>query len=325
MPRQPRLDLPGLLYHVIARGIERREIFGDDRDRKTFVDQLGVLVAESGARLYAWCLLTNHFHLVLKSGDRPLAWVMRRLMTGHAVRYNLRHARSGHLFQNRYKSIVVEEEPHFLDLVRYVALNPVRARLVHSPEELDRYRWSGHAVLVGTRRESWQDVDEVLARLGRKRREAVARYREFVIAGWNQGRREDLSGGGLIRSAGGAENVARRRPEKRESADERILGSGEFVEEIWRAADHTGVARPQRPWEEILNEIAGQSGIEASRILGRSRERRVSRAKRILPTSAGRRGNVYGCAGAAVCNEPRIGEPGDRVGPKGGRVGGPSK
>lgn len=203
MPRQPRLDLPGLLHHVIARGIERTDIFGDDRDRRVFVDRLGELVAAAGATVYAWCLLSNHFHLVLKTGERPLAWLMGRLMTGHAVRYNLRHNRSGHLFQNRYKSIVVEEEPHFLELVRYVALNPVRAGIVYSPEELDRYRWSGHAVLMGTRRESWQSTEEVLGRFAPKKREAIARYREFVLAGWNQGRREELTGGGLIRSAEG--------------------------------------------------------------------------------------------------------------------------
>ena len=110
--------------------------------------------------------------------------------------------------------------------------------------------------------------------------EALARYRAFVIAAWNQGRREDLTGGGLIRSPGGPQKVARRRPQERESADERILGSGEFVEELWRAADDTGVARPQGSWEEIPGEIAGPSGIEASRILGRSRERQVSRARR---------------------------------------------
>ena len=183
MPRQPRLDLPGLLHHVIARGIERRDIFDDDRDRESFVERLGDLVAAGGVRLYAWCLLSNHFHLVLRTGDRPLAWLMRRLMTGHAVRYNLRHARCGHLFQNRFKSIVVEDEPYFLELVRYVALNPVRAGLAATPEELDAYRWSGHAVIVGRQAAPWQDVGGVVSRFGHRKKEAVTRYREFVVGG----------------------------------------------------------------------------------------------------------------------------------------------
>ena len=114
MPRQPRLDIPGVLHHVIARGIDRTEIFRDERDRERFVGRLGELILAAGARLYAWGLLSNHFHLVLKPGEQGLAWLMRRLMTSHAVRFNLRHGRVGHLFQNRYKSIVVEEEPHSL-------------------------------------------------------------------------------------------------------------------------------------------------------------------------------------------------------------------
>jgi len=280
MPRQPRLDVPGLLHHVIARGIERREIFRDDRDREVFVGKLGELVVASGARVYAWCLLSNHLHLVLTSGERPLAWLMRRLMTGHAVRYNLRHGRSGHLFQNRYKSIVVEKEEYLLQLVRYVALNPVRAGIVRSPDELDSYSWSGHAALVGTRSAPWQDVTEVLGRFGPTRAQAVAGYRQFVIEGWNQGRREELTGGGLIRSAGGVWEVMRRKPEEREAADERILGSGEFVEEVWRAAEQSDTRRPHRSWEEILTETAEKFGLEGNRILSGSRERHVSRARR---------------------------------------------
>lgn len=280
MPRQPRLDIPGLLHHVMARGIERTDIFRDDRDREVFVERLGELVPAGGATLYAWCLLSNHFHLVLRPGERGLAWLMRRLMTSHAVRFNLRHGRCGHLFQNRYKSVVVEEEPHFLELVRYVALNPVRAGMVHSVDELDGYPWSGHAVLVGKKKADWQGVDEVLERFGRRRREAVARYREFVSAGWNQGRRDDLSGGGLVRSAGGAEEVLRRRPEDREAADERVLGSGVFVETVWRAADQSMPAAARRNWNAILGEVGEKWGVEPTRILGGSRERRVCRARR---------------------------------------------
>jgi putative transposase len=280
MPRQPRLDAPGLVHHVMARGIERREIFRDDRDRTTFVDTLGEVVSDSGARVYAWCLLSNHFHLVLKSGERPLAWIMRRLMTGHAVRYNLRHKRSGHLFQNRYKSIVVEEQAYLLPLVRYVALNPVRAGMTKTPEELDRYAWSGHAVLVGMRWEPWQELEEVLAQFAPTREEAVARYREFVIGGWNQGRREELTGGGLVRSAGGVSEVLGRKAEEREAADERILGSGAYVEEVWRAAEERARTKPPRGWEEILRETAEKFGLEERRIMSGSRERQVSRARR---------------------------------------------
>ncbi len=190
MPRQARLDLPDLVYHVIARGIDRGEIFRDDRDRESFLARLGELVVAGEARMYAWCLLRNHFHLLLRRGREPLSWIMRRLMTGHAVRYNLRHARTGHLFQNRYKSILVEEEPYFLEAVRYIHLNPVRAGLVATPKELEEYPFSGHAVLAGRREVSWQDAEAVWGRFGSAKGEARERYREFVQAGWGGGHRE---------------------------------------------------------------------------------------------------------------------------------------
>jgi REP element-mobilizing transposase RayT len=291
MPRQARLDIPGLVYHVIARGVERREIFRDERDRTRFVESLGELVVGSGARLYAWSLLSNHFHLLLRRGDRPLSELMRRLMTRHAVRYNLRHERSGHLFQNRYKSIVVDEEEYFLELVRYVHLNPARAGLVRTLEELDQYPHSGHSVLVGARSAHGQEVDEVLDRFGGRRAQAVRGYREFVAAGWNQGRREELVGGGLIRSAGGRENAADRRLEEREAADERVLGSGAFVEEIWRAQDKKEQGPSKRSWKEVLQEVARRWDLPGPWITGASRERRVARARReFLCRAAGETG-----------------------------------
>ena len=302
MPRQARLDIPGLVYHVIARGIERRDIFGDDQDRERFVSRLGELVAWGGARLHAWCLLSNHFHLLVRRGEQPLAAIMRRLMTGHAVRFNLRHGRAGHLFQNRYKSIVVEEEPYFLQAVRYIHLNPVRAGVVHTPEELDAFPFAGHAVLVGSRAAPWQDVDEVLERFARGRKEAVRRYREFVLAGWNEGHRREFTGGGLLRSAGGAEALAGRRVEEREAADERILGSGAFVEEVWREEGKSPRAVAGRGWEEILAEVASQWGLVPSEVLGKSKRRRVSLARRAFLVHAHAEARVSAAKLGRICN-----------------------
>ena len=118
MPRQARLDAPGLVHHVMARGIEDQKIFRDDRDRENFLVRLAKSLALSGgARLYAWALMSNHFHLLLRTDEHLLSPIMQRVMTGHAVSYNRRYRRKGHLFQNRFKSIVVEEEPYFMELV----------------------------------------------------------------------------------------------------------------------------------------------------------------------------------------------------------------
>ncbi len=152
MPRQPRLDAPGLLQHVMARGIERRKLFRDDKDRKSFLERFAVILEETQTQCYAWALIPNHFHILLRTGPTPLSKVMRRLMTGHAVTFNKRHKRSGHLFQNRYKSVICEEDPYLLELIRYIHLNPLRAKLVKDLKELDKYPWTGHSAILGRRK-----------------------------------------------------------------------------------------------------------------------------------------------------------------------------
>ena len=152
MPRQARLDVPGLLQHIMARGIERKEIFKDDRDRQSFLERLAMILEETQTQCYAWALIPNHFHLLLRTSLTPLSKVMRRLMTGYAVTFNKRHKRSGHLFQNRYKSVVCEEDPYLLELIRYIHLNPLRAGLVKDLKELDKYPWTGHSAILGKRK-----------------------------------------------------------------------------------------------------------------------------------------------------------------------------
>ena len=130
MPRRSRIDAVGALHHVIARGVARRKIFFEDKDRDDFLDRLGTILKESDCACYAWALMSNHFHLLLKTGSVGLSTVMRRLLTGYAVTFNKRHHRWGHLFQNRYKSILCQEEAYLLELTRYIHLNPLRAKLV---------------------------------------------------------------------------------------------------------------------------------------------------------------------------------------------------
>jgi REP element-mobilizing transposase RayT len=235
MPRQARLDAPGTLHHVIIRGIEKRRIFDDDEDRTRFLSRLDSLVSETETKIYAWSLMTNHVHLLLKTSAYGLPRFMRRLLTGYAVSYNLRHHRHGHLFQNRYRSVVCDEDTYFRELVRYIHLNPLRAGSVTTIAELDRYRWSGHEVLMDRPKWAFQDTDYVLAWFGKKEREARKAYRKYVEEGIPRGRRPDLSGGGLIRSFGGWSAVlSARRAGEGAFADHRILGRSDFVEKVLR-------------------------------------------------------------------------------------------
>jgi putative transposase len=123
MARQAGIDAPGALHHVIVRGIARRRIFNDDDDKKDFLDRLEDILRATKTFCYAWALMQNHCHFLMRTGEVPVATVMRRLLTGYALSYNRRHRRWGHLFQNRYKSVLCQEEPYFLELVRYIHLN----------------------------------------------------------------------------------------------------------------------------------------------------------------------------------------------------------
>jgi len=240
MPRQSRIDTTGALHHIIARGIERRKIFEDDQDRCDFVKNLGLILKQTETTCYAWALIPNHFHLLLRTGLIPIATVMRRLLTGHAVRYNRRHKRYGHLFQNRYKSVLCQEDSYLLELVRYIHLNPLRAKLVADLEQLDKFSFSGHGVIMGKHEQGWQNIEEVLWYFGKRPDSARRKYKEFVAKERAEGRRDDLTGGGLIRSAGGWAAVK----ELHESqihmkSDERILGDGEFVSKILFRAEES--------------------------------------------------------------------------------------
>jgi REP element-mobilizing transposase RayT len=237
MPRKARIDAPGALHHIIVRGIERRWIFSDDKDRDNFVDRLGDILTETQTFCFGWALIPNHAHLVLKTGNTSLSTVMRRLLTGYAVSYNRRHRRHGQLFQNRYKSILCQEDTYLLELVRYIHLNALRAKIVMNLKELDKYPYSGHSALMGKVSRDFQDTDYVLKIFGKKLSVARKGYRAYLAKGVEQGRRPDLVGGGLIRSAGGWSVVkAMRRAQSRIKGDERILGDGEFAQSVLEAA-----------------------------------------------------------------------------------------
>jgi hypothetical protein len=264
----------------MARGIEGRNIFEDSKDRDLFLIRLAELLEVPGAgRLYAWALMSNHFHLLLRPDKTSLSEIMSHLLTGYAVNFNLRYRRKGHLFQNRFKSIVVEEDSYFLELVRYIHLNPVRAGIVSDLHSLERYRYTGHCVILGRRIYRCQDVATVLSKFALKPRESVTAYRSFIGDGFDQGRREELRGGGLIRSAGGVVNLLKHGVDGRESWDERILGAGDFVEAVLDDMEPAG-RQPRPDIQDILEEVASKTDITAEEITGNSRDRRASAARR---------------------------------------------
>lgn len=237
MPRRSRIDAAGALHHIMVRGIEKSEIFSTDGDRNHFVSRLGGILEETKAMCYAWALIPNHFHLLLRTGPVSISTIMRRLLTGYAVWYNQTHRRRGHLFENRFKSILCQEDVYLMELVRYIHLNPIRAGIVRDLEELEWYPYCGHSTLMGKIKRGWQETSEVLGFFGTKIGTARHACKVFMERGIGQGRRADLTGGGLIRSAGGWEGVKALRNENiYQRSDERILGNGEFVERVLAGA-----------------------------------------------------------------------------------------
>jgi REP element-mobilizing transposase RayT len=276
------------------RGIERRRIFLDDEDHGALLQRLGILIHSSDAKILAWVLLSNHAHLLFRSGSAlGVSRFCHRLLGGYANSFNRRHRRYGHLFQGRFKSILVEEEPYLLELVRYIHLNPVRAGIVADIEALDRYSWSGHSRLLGMRAPEWQSVDEVLARFGTKLSQARRAYRNFVADGWTQGRRSDLTGGGLRRSRTGwamLDRVSRGR--ERWASDERILGSTEFVQQVLADAEQQVVIEAARPHDRtgridhLVDRVAAFWRVPADVVRSSSKERRVVAARAVVSHAA---------------------------------------
>ncbi len=273
MPRHARLDAPGTLHHVMVRGIERTTVFRDDRDRADFIARLARLAEAGAVTVYAWALLPNHAHLLVRTGARPLPRSMRSLLTGYAGAFNRRHKRVGHLFQNRYRSIVVEAEPYLLELVRYLHLNPLRA--------LDRYPWTGHSALLGAVPRPWQATAAILAQFGPTLPRARRAYRTFVADGIPQGRRPDLQGGGLVRSLGGwGSLIALRQSRAAYAGDARILGSNQFVEQMQREVESPPQPSPfSDPLESLCARVCAHVGIPAEALPGGGRLPAVTRAR----------------------------------------------
>ena len=213
---------------------------------------------------------------------------MRRLLTGYAVSFNRRHRRHGHLFQNRYKSILCQEDLYLLELVRYIHLNPLRAGIVEELKGLDTYPYCGHYALMGKTEPGFQDVDYILNLFGGKVLEARRHYLEFVKKGVAAGRRPDLTGGGLVRSAGGWSALrAMRNCESRMKGDERILAQGDFVETVLKAAqenlDRKSMIRALGyDFNWLVDRVLGLFGLSFNELLTGGKQRRMVQARSVL-------------------------------------------
>ncbi|MFH0790215.1 MAG: transposase [Candidatus Omnitrophota bacterium] len=267
MPRQARLDYSGCYQHVMGRGIDGLNIFHKEADKQDFITRLKDIQKESSMQIHAWCIMDNHFHLLYQTGRTNLSEFMRKLLTGYAINYNKRNKRRGYLFQNRYKSIIIDADEYYLPVVRYIHLNPVKAKIV-SFSQLKEYAWTGHREIIIKQEESVINSKGVLGYFGSRKEKAIEAYEEYIAEGIDK---EDkyLLGGGLMRSVGGWEEAVKMRKGAVQMSDERILGSGDFVEDILnRCEQGERLSGEIKDVDELLYKISRLYNIEQDALIG---------------------------------------------------------
>jgi REP element-mobilizing transposase RayT len=206
MARPLRIEYDGALYHVTSRGNDRKLIFKDDSDRKLFLNTLARVTQRCHWICHVYCLMNNHYHLVIETPDGNLSKGMRQLNGVYTQAFNKRHGRLGHVFQGRFKGILVQKDTHFLEVCRYVVLNPVRAKTINHPRQ---WKWSSYRATAGmVEAHGCLTVDEILSHFGRRKAVAQEKYCEFVQDGidapsiWN-----DLEGQSLLGVEGFADGL----------------------------------------------------------------------------------------------------------------------
>lgn len=279
MARALRLEFPGALYHVTSRGNARASIFLDEGDRRQFLKQLACVVSRFGWLCHAFCLMGNHYHLLLETPRANLSRGMRRLNSVYALAFNRRHRRLGHLFQGRYRAILVEREPHLLELARYVVLNPVRVRLVATAAE---WPWSSYRATVGSAScPSFLTRDWILAQFGNEHHSAQERYRRFVSEGLGQEPWQELSAGLYL---GGEEFMSRLSAQAEPISDvprAKWQPLRRPLAELFAAGGDEALALAYRREGYRLREIAEHLGVHPATVSRRLRrsERRTRGAK----------------------------------------------
>src|SRR5208283_1739447 len=250
MPRPRRIHYEGAIYHVTSRGNERRKIVLDDSDRWMYVRLLGEMLEENRVVCHAWVLMDNHYHLLLETPAPNLSQAMKHLNSLYTQRFNKKHHRVGHLFQGRYKALIVEKDTYLKELCRYVVLNPVRAKMVKHPSD---WKWSNYRATAGKdKAQPWLEADWILGQFGKEKKVAQKAYSRFVEEG--MGKKESPWEGLYSRV---------------------YLGSEKFlnhVHEVGQKHKHLDMPKYQKQIirknpEKVIREVAKNYGIKPDEVL----------------------------------------------------------
>ena len=256
MARKPRLHYIGALYHVMVRGNGGQNIFTDDKDRYRFYLFLQEGVEKFGHRIHAFCLMNNHVHLAIQVGDKPLSRIMQNLCFRYTQWVNSRQKRVGHLFQGRYKAIVVDADAYLVEMVRYIHLNPVRAKLVKIPEA---YPWSGHRAYMGHEELPWLTTEWVLSQFAQRLKTARTKYDKFVQYGRDEGHRQEFHRG---------------------TSEGRILGDDTFIERVYSESEDG--EKKSVTLDEIIESVGKVYGLTEEEMVSGGKCRNPSEARGMI-------------------------------------------
>lgn len=283
MGRRTRLDQTDSLHHVMARTVERRLLFMDDTDRAAFLDTLSQLLAVSETRMLAWALMDSHIHLLIRCKDYPLSRFMQQLLSRYARYFNRRHKRSGHLFESRFRSILINDEAYLTTVVRYIHLNPVAAGMVDSVDDLASYPWTGHRSIITGTSINGQDTSEVLSMFRTEKARALAAYLEMMSSdspAW-----EYVGEGFILGSRGMSSGRVSDLMSERTPSSRRVLGDRKTTAELatsLKADSRHGIRdrdSSREKIEEIFRDILARFGLGQGDLTRNTRNGTITAAR----------------------------------------------
>ena len=290
MPRQARIDIPGVLQYVTAQAVKSQKIYYSDDDKKDFVIRLQNILNETQTKCYAWTLMPDHFQLLIRPESTALKKIMRRLMTGYAVSFNLRHHRKGQIFKDRYQSIVCEDEPYLLELIRYIHLTPIRDGIAKNINELGNYQWSGFAFHAGINDYPFQlgsndfeecgicnkSANEVLDLFSNDLKAARKKYIEYLNGGTCKKN--------ILKDFKTLKNKLKDKPDKSKKTDTRVLGQSNFIEEVLKQDNLLKNKKIEKhyPIDEVISKVTSYYEVEIDDMLKGSQKSMVSKARCVI-------------------------------------------